>query len=259
MSGKINIRLSKNIFSSLEYPKLLNRKVSVFFEYTSDGYGDDFDFSRGCSLLEQAQKISYSGYICSPLINERLVTPNQERVIPIIRVDDLNDPYKCEHFVKRVYLLEEVRRSITYIKNKYDLEIFHRRHKILLRLYHSLNQKSLGNIICAAKYNNDIEKQKLIYYNLFLKSFNKVASIGNHYSILQRVLREINKLISLQERVNLQGVLKSFYSGDIPLSLPINIIIEYAFRYDMKFILEQSYIDLYPLSLKLKDNIRRRL
>ena len=259
MTGKIKIRLSKNIFNSLEYKTILDSKLSVFFEYTSDELNNLFDFSQYDSLFDHIHNLQYSGYIYSSFYTEKTPVANNEIIIPIIELDQLSDPYKCEHFVKRVYLLEEVRNSIDYIKNKYDLEVFHRRHKILLRLHNTINQKYLGRIICSTEYNNDFAKQKRVYYSVFLKSFNKIASIGNHYSILQRMLREINKLLNAHEREILQEHLKGFYRGDIPLSRPLNIIMNYAISYDIKIILEQSYLYLYPVSLKLKDNIRREI
>ena len=176
--------------------------------------------------------------------------------IPSIDVKFLDNPIKLEHFIKEVYLYEEVKQNFMRINSKYSLELFHRRHKMLLRLHNPINQKKLGRIVCDPGKEISFIKIKWLYFTLFLQSFDTKVSIGRHYSILQRVLREINRIISCSERKSMQQIIKSFYDGRVPLSVPIGYIRDFALTYDITFILEQSYLSLYLISIKLMRNIK---
>jgi uncharacterized protein YbbK (DUF523 family)/uncharacterized protein YbgA (DUF1722 family) len=179
---------------------------------------------------------------------------NRYPLLPIEDEGRLNDAYLREHFIKRVYLTHEINKRFETLNTISELMDFHTRHKILLRLHHSDNQKELGNLLSNHK-NLDIEKLKREYKQLFLASFVKVASRGKHHSILQRMLREINKLITKEERASFQSKLKLFYDEKLPLAVPVEMIKHYLIRYDIKYLKNQSYLNLYPDDLALMSNM----
>ncbi len=172
---------------------------------------------------------------------------------PLLPIEDegrLNDAYLKEHFIKRVYLTFEISSKLPDIQNISELMLFHTRHKILLRLHHPDNQKELGRLL-SEYTGTDFLDLKSKYKNLFLSSFLKVANKGKHYAILQRLLREINKLISKEERASFQAKLKLFYEDKLPLAVPVEMIKHYLIRYDISYLKTQSYLNLYPENLAL--------
>ncbi|MFT6834997.1 MAG: hypothetical protein ACJA0H_001031 [Francisellaceae bacterium] len=172
---------------------------------------------------------------------------------PLMPIEDegrLNDPYLKEHFIKRVFLTDEASSQSSSAKDFKDLQVFHARHKMMLRLHHPLNQKTLGCLI-SDNTRNDFDVVKKEYLEIFLQSFRKIATRGNHHTILQRLLREINKMISDKERSDLQTKLKRFYDGVLPLAVPFEIIQHYLTRYKIDYLERQSYLNLYPHSLGL--------
>ena len=172
--------------------------------------------------------------------------------IPIEDEGRLNDPRLREHFIKRVFLLHEAKKMLENVKSISELQLFHRNHKFLLRLHNPTGQRRLGKLVCS-KCDN-LDELKLQYFNIFIGLFEKVAKHGQHYSTLQRLLKEINKLISKDERKNLQQNIKLFYKGVIPLAVPTEIIYQYAIKYNLEIIKEQSYLNLYPKELGLISN-----
>ncbi|MCF6765602.1 DUF523 and DUF1722 domain-containing protein [Thiotrichales bacterium 19S3-7] len=177
--------------------------------------------------------------------------------LPLLPVEDegrLNDACLKEHFIKRVLLTYQASELLLSCQSTSDLIDFHTKHKMLLRLHHPVNQKALGRLVARIDKDNfnQIVKQ---YYQLFLSSFIKVAKNGNHYTILQRILREINKLISKNERDNLQRTIKAYHQGVLPLIVPIELIKHYLVRYDIEFLKQQSYLFLYPESMSLMSKI----
>tara|TARA_R110001632_G_scaffold114041_4_gene225230 strand:- start:118 stop:1065 length:948 start_codon:yes stop_codon:yes gene_type:complete len=175
---------------------------------------------------------------------------NKYPFMPIEDEGRLNDPYLKEHFIKRVFLTYEAKNKVLAAKDFNELKIFHTRHKIILRLHHPINQKILGRLIADNSKNNfDLIKEQ--YLDIFLSSFQKVALRGNHYTILQRLLRDINKLISDEERADLQDTLKRFYDGVLPLAVPFEMVRHYLKRYKIDFLEKQSYLNLYPHNLGL--------
>ena len=174
----------------------------------------------------------------------------QDPLMPIEDEGRLNDPYLKEHFIKRVFLTAEAKHVVTKAKDFKVLQAFHTRHKIMLRLHHPVNQKVLGRLV-ADNSREDFEAVKVEYLEVFLQSFQKVAERGNHHTVLQRILREINKLISDEERADLQVKLKRFYDGILPLAVPFEMVQHYLTRYKIDFLAQQSYLNLYPHSLGL--------
>jgi len=172
---------------------------------------------------------------------------------PLMPIEDegrLNDPYLKEHFIKRVFLTAEAKVKVLDAKNIKELQAFHTRHKIMLRLHHPINQKVLGRLV-ADNVREDFDRLKEEYLEMFLQSFQNVALRGNHHTVLQCLLREINKLISGEERADLQDKLKYFYDGILPLAVPFEMVRHYLTRYKIDFITQQSYLNLYPHSLGL--------
>jgi uncharacterized protein YbbK (DUF523 family)/uncharacterized protein YbgA (DUF1722 family) len=172
---------------------------------------------------------------------------------PLMPIEDegrLNDPYLKEHFIKRIFLTAEAKNAVTKAKDFKVLQAFHTRHKIMLRLHHPVNQKILGRLV-ADNCREDFEAVKAEYLEVFLQSFQKVAERGNHHTVLQRILREINKLISDEERADLQVKLKRFYDGILPLAVPFEMVQHYLTHYKIDFLAQQSYLNLYPHSLGL--------
>ena len=171
---------------------------------------------------------------------------------PYLPIEDegrLNDPKLREHFIKRVFLLHQAKVMLKEAKNLLELQSFHRKHKFILRLHSPIGQRRLGKLLC--KQEISIEKLKEKYFNLFITLFDKVAKHGQHYSILQRLLKDINKLISKEEKVSLHKNIKLFYKGIMPLVVPIELINQYVLKYDIKILKEQSYLNLYPKELGL--------
>ena len=180
-----------------------------------------------------------------------------KKKLPLLPIEDegrLNDAYLKEHFIKRVFLTYEANRNIFQANNISDLMAFHARHKILLRLHHPDNQKILGRMLSEVT-EATFKQIKQEYYSLFLASFLKVAKRGNHFTILQRVLREINKLISKVERADLQKKIELFRAEKLPLAVPVEIIKHYLIRYNIEYLKQQSYLNLYPENLGLMSDM----
>ncbi|MCF6766885.1 DUF523 and DUF1722 domain-containing protein [Thiotrichales bacterium 19S11-10] len=176
---------------------------------------------------------------------------------PLIPIEDegrLNDPGLKEHFIKRVLLTYEVTELVKNCQSVSQLITFHTRHKMILRLHHPVNQKALGRLVASAD-TADLSQVLKEYYSLFLLSFQKVAKRGNHFTILQRILREINRLITKAEKENLQQKITAYRDGLLPLSVPVEMIKHYLIRYDIDFLKQQSYLNLYPENLGLMNFI----
>ncbi|GGG05675.1 MULTISPECIES: YbgA family protein [Cysteiniphilum] len=172
---------------------------------------------------------------------------------PLVPLEDegrLNDSYLKEHFIKRVLLTRQAKNEVLHAQSINELMAFHTRHKIILRLHHPDAQKALGRLL-ANGHRQNFELVKKSYYEMFLMALQRVATRGKHHTILQRMLREINKLISKQERDDLQHKIKQYHLGILPLAVPVEIIKHYLTRYDIEFLAQQSYLNLYPESLGL--------
>ncbi len=171
--------------------------------------------------------------------------------LPIEDEGRLNDPLLQEHFIKRVYLYHSAQLMLDTVNHVTQLQAFHVKHKMLLRLHSSQNQKILGRLIAQASMKKNLDDLKQQYFNVFIQSFDKVATSANHYTLLQRCFRGINYHLSKLDREDIQENLKAYLKGLTPLSTPMAILRHYAKRYQQTFISNQSYLYPYPDELGL--------
>ena len=169
-----------------------------------------------------------------------------KQAFPLLPLEDegrLNDAGLREHFVKRVMLHHQARHEVLEATDLQHLLDFHTRHKLLLKLHHPDYARQLGQWLAAGTAQN-WEQFKADYFERFMQAFVSPAGRGQHFQMLQRALRHINKQLGQAERADLQARLQAYYERRLPLAVPIELIRHYLVYYDLPFLASQSYLTL---------------
>lgn len=173
---------------------------------------------------------------------------------PYLPIEDegrLNDLVIREHFIKRIYLYHAAQVMLKTVSSIAELEAFHVRHKMLLRLHNPINQRYLGRLIAQEEAKHQLDFIKQHYFLRFIQSFNKPAKPSQHYALLQRCFRTVNRCISKTDRADIQQNLQAYLDQIVPLAVPIALLRHYAQRYQQVFLQQQSYLYPYPDELAL--------
>lgn len=238
---------------SFDVTKAIQKACDTIFDHLPDIYGFILKKSSPSCGFESVKRYNEKNNVISRKSDGLFVQHIRQRMpyIPFEHEGRLNDPYLKEHFIKRVFLHYEARHHVLEAESINDLMHFHARHKMLLKLHHPPNQKQLGQILAQHNLEN-FAAVKQHYHDLFLQSFMKVAKPGHHVTILQRLLRQINRKISQKQRVDFETKIKLFYERKLPLAVPVEMIKHHLLRHDIAYLKRQSYLNLYPECLALK-------
>lgn len=181
---------------------------------------------------------------------------------PLIPIEDegrLNDHNLREAFIKQVFCYYDLQNNLMRAKSIEEMMQFHARHKSLLRLHHHGTKTTLGNMLASAKKEDDLSVLKSTYIASFMEAVRKPVKRGHHYMALQNMLRKINPKLSKSERKYVQEVLERYRKSQIPLTVPIELIKFYLIKFDLPYLLSQSYLNPYPDALGLMNHINESL
>lgn len=181
---------------------------------------------------------------------------------PLMPLEDegrLNDHNLREAFIKQVYCYYDVQENLMTAKSIEEMMSFHARHKSLLRLHSHATKTLLGNMIANAKKDANLDELKATYEKAFMEAVRKPVKRGHHYMALQNMLRKINPNLSKSERKYVQDVLERYRKSQIPLTVPIELIKFYLIKFDLPYLMNQSYLNPYPDALGLMNHINESL
>lgn len=151
-----------------------------------------------------------------------------------------------EHFLNRIFSYAEFRR----MKKELDtgtLVKFHTRYKYLLMTYSQKNLKIMGRIVADGTIG--IKEKLEIYENLFYNSFVKRPSRAKHYNTILHIFGYFSKNLKLNEKNHFLLLLEKYKKGTIELKLIMEMLKNFAYRFEDDYLLAQKYINPFPEAL----------
>ena len=247
-----NILAIKTTQEHNDVTELLQRSCDTLIKDLGDIYGFILKAKSPSCGVETArvfdEQHKYTG-----VKTDGLFVSNLRKYDPLLPIEDdgrLNDKGIREHFLKRVFCYYDLKTNFMTAKSVREVTEYHAKHKILLRMHNNLAKKKLGNMLSNLRDGDDFTETKEQYINIFMQTISKPVKRGNHYMVLQNILREINKKISKSKRQYLQEVLNKYKNGQLSWDVPVNIIKMYLFDLDIPYLKRQSYLNPYPEELE---------
>ncbi len=211
--------------------------------------------SPSCGL-ERIKVYQDSGYPHDQRTSGLFAKALKERYpfMPIEEEGRLHDARLYENFVLRVYAYHNFRNEVLTEPSAHKLIQFHSSYKYLLMAHHQASYKSLGKMLAQTK-NVPLDSLLSDYFNQFIAALSKPATKKNHTNTLMHISGYLKESVPSQARQDIAEVIKKYNEGIVPLITPLTLLKHYLQQYGSDYIRAQRYLEPYPESLGLANNL----
>ncbi len=165
---------------------------------------------------------------------------------PAVDEGRLKDRELREHFFTQVFALAELRHLIANPSPK-GLVDFHTKHKYLLLAISQRDLQNLGRLVALRTIS--FEEKLSQYEKAFRVTLSKRGTRKTHYNALLHMIGYFSKNLNRGEKLYLHHLLEKFKKGVLPLWFVRELIKTYALRFELEYLLNQSYLYPFPEEL----------
>jgi len=165
---------------------------------------------------------------------------------PAIDEGRLKDRDLREHFLTQIFSLAELRHLIANPSSKGLVE-FHTKHKYLLLAISQRELQNLGRLVASGTIS--FEEKLKQYEKGFRVALSKRGTRKRHYNALLHIIGHFSKRLNRGEKIYLHHVLEKFKKGVLPLWFVREMLKTYALRFELDYLLKQSYLYPFPEEL----------
>jgi uncharacterized protein YbgA (DUF1722 family) len=167
----------------------------------------------------------------------------------------LNDARLRENFVTRVFAygrwLEMEREGVTSAR----LFRFHERHKYVLMAHGQAGTRRLGHLLGGAARGRDVRALAQRYLQEFATIMARVPTPKNHTNVLQHLAGYFSTNIDAYDRNELTQAIDQYRLGRLPLIVPVTLIRHYVRKLQVRYLLDQVYLDPHPHEMMLLNHV----
>ncbi len=174
--------------------------------------------------------------------------------LPIEDEDRLHDPAVRESFIVRVFAYRRWQAFTKQDGTLGGLVAFHSDHKYLL-LAHSRNHyQALGAMVAKGK---SVRRDKLLadYIETMMTGLERPATAKKNTDVLQHLAGYFKKVLSKDEKKELQDVIANYHEGVLPLIVPVTLLNHYAGKYREPYLSRQVFLNPDSLELLLRNHV----
>jgi len=93
------------------------------------------------------------------------------------------------------------------------------------------------------------------YEVLLMQALRLHATVRRHTNVLQHVAGYFKRDLSPDEKQELGAVIDQYWSGYVPLIVPITLLNHYVRKYDQPYLKQQVYLHPHPAELQLRNHV----
>lgn len=161
-----------------------------------------------------------------------------------------------EYFLTKIYTSAEFR---SLGKNMKDIIGFHSRNKYLFMAYNQTALKRGGQII-ANHEKLSVEEVFNLYREQLNRIFTKMSPIGRNINVIQHIYGYFSSNLNSREKEHFQKILEDYKNKKLPLSVVTTLLKSWAYRFNDRYLLKQTYLNLYPEELQtIRDSGKGRI
>ena len=175
-------------------------------------------------------------------------------LIPVEEEGRLHDPHLRENFIERIFTLNRWRQMLKGKKSAGALVGFHTRHKLLILSHSTKHYREMGKLVAETK-GKKISEIYARYEILLMEALGLKATVKKHTNILQHMMGYFKKQLTADEKQELLEVINDFYSGLVPLIVPLTLFKHYVRKYGQPYLKDQFYLTPHPMELKLRNRV----
>ncbi len=173
-------------------------------------------------------------------------------LLPFEEEGRLHDAALRENFIERIFALKRWRRMAEQEKNRGDIVAFHSAHKLQIMSHSQKHYREMGRLVARIK---DIPLESLYqqYEAMFMQALTLKATVKKNVNVLQHMAGYFKKLLTKDEKQELQEIIEQYHRYFTPLIVPITLINHYVRKYGQEYLQKQYYLNPHPIELKLRN------
>ena len=174
--------------------------------------------------------------------------------LPVEEAGRLNDPVLRENFLTRVFAYSDWQQLRRDGLTRRALIDFHSRYKYLLMAHHPVQYKTLGNLLGNMGH-TDPEELGPRYFSELMAALKQCATRRTHSNVLQHLSGYLKRVISAEDKQEMQYVIGQYRHGIVPLVVPLTLLKHYFRQHPDPYIAQQVYLQPHPEKLSLRNAI----
>jgi uncharacterized protein YbgA (DUF1722 family)/uncharacterized protein YbbK (DUF523 family) len=176
---------------------------------------------------------------------------------PLLPVEDegrLHDPALRENFIERIFVYRRWQEFGSSDKSVGGLVSFHTSHKLLIMAHSPRHYSVLGKLVAdPRKYRREELFER--YLAALMEGLQFLATVRKNTNVLQHMAGYFEKLLSTDEKQELQNVIENYHQGLVPLIVPMTLLQHYVRTYNEGYLKQQIYLNPHPLELMLRNHV----
>ncbi|TVP89734.1 MAG: DUF1722 domain-containing protein [Pseudomonadaceae bacterium] len=178
----------------------------------------------------------------------------QRPLLPVEEEGRLHDPVLRENFVTRVMVYAAWQQLLAEGLDAKRLLKFHARHKYLLLAHHPQHYQRMGHLL-ANLAAADLPHIADSYFELLMVALKKVANRGSHSNVLAHIAGHFKRVLSSDERQELETLITDYRQGQVPLVVPLTLLKHHLMKHPDDYLHQQAYLQPHPPGLSLRNAI----
>lgn len=177
--------------------------------------------------------------------------------LPLLPVEEegrLHDPRLRENFIERVFVYARWRALRQAAPTPASLVRFHTWHKLALMAHSPAHCRRLGHLVAQAGV---LSLTDLLpsYEATCMEGLKILATPRKHANVLYRLLMYLKPHLDAGDKAEAVDCIEAYRQGLVPLVVPLTLFTHHCRRHPMPWVLAQTYLQPYPVLLRLRNHI----
>jgi len=175
-------------------------------------------------------------------------------LLPMEEEARLQDAWLRENFVMQVFAYDAIERLKAQLQNMRELVRFHTVNKFLLQAKDEQLYRQMGRVV-ANPEKLPLEAVMKEYERLFKTAIARKSSIRRNRNVLEHMAGFFKRLLTPGEKAALHEQIDDYTAKLLTLMTPVSTIRFLAQKYEVQYLLDQTFLDPYPKSMALRAHI----
>lgn len=174
--------------------------------------------------------------------------------LPIEEEGRLQDAKLRENFIIRIFAYNRLQKLYARKFNRNEFIKFHTVHKYLMLSHSPKHYKMLGQMVAGIN-NYKPNEFRTLYFSVFMEGLKIRATTKKHTNVLQHILGFMKNQLTKYDKSSIINSIDDYHNGLVPLVVPITLIKNYIYKYDIDYIKDQIYLNPHPKEMMLRNHV----
>jgi len=174
--------------------------------------------------------------------------------LPIEEEGRLQDAKLRENFIIRIFAYNRLQKLYAQRFDRNEFIKFHTVHKYLMLSHSPKHYKILGQMVAGIN-NYKPDEFRSNYLSVFMEGLKIKATTKKHTNVLQHILGFMKNQLTKYDKSSIIKSIDDYHNGLVPLIVPITLIKNYIYKYDIDYIKDQIYLSPHPKEMMLRNHV----